>query len=224
MAEPAPSTPPDGNNLTPQFLPPVEQPPPVKMWQPTKRKYPPWLPWLALSLSPVVIVCAAVGAFTIASGIINSVSNASHTRPAATAEAHTQTVKPHATPTSTPTYDLAGYKAAVDGSDEQTFVTALNRFRSDIERLQFQTVTSDAVTLNGAANTYLATVRATNPPPAYQAAKLANITAAIYARPVAAIIQGAISTSNLNALQTGLAEANKASGIDANGSRNPRGG
>ena len=197
----------------PPFVPPPGELPSVQLWQPKppQRKYPPWVPWLALALSPVILICTAVGAFTIASWAVNgAASNASHTRPAATTEARTQTVKPHKTKPTVPAYDLAGYKAVVTGSDEQTYVVALDRFRHDIRGLQFQTVKSDSLTLSGAANAYLTDLRKTNPPPAYQAAKLANVTSAVYARRAAATIQSAISSANLASLQTGLAQANKA--------------
>jgi hypothetical protein len=205
MAEPASSTPPTGN-LKPPFLPPAEQPA-VQLWHPKKpeRKLKAWhIVVLAIGV-PIVASLTAIGAYTTASWAFNdppSVIKLATAKPTPTAT--------HPTQPPTPQYDLAGFKATVDGSDEQAFVTALNRFRTDIRRLKFQTVATDALALSGAANTYLVDLRKTSPPPAYGPAKLANITSAIYARRAAAIIQGAISTSNLNALHTGLAEANKA--------------
>jgi hypothetical protein len=199
------ATPPTGK-LDPPFLPPAELPA-VQLWHPKKpqRKLTAWhIVALALGV-PVIATFTAIGAYTSATWVFNdppAVSNLATAKPTPTPTHHTQPP--------TPTYDLAGYKAAVSGSDEQTFVTALDRFRSDIKRLRFQTVSADALTLSGAANTYLAALRKTNPPPAYGAAKLANITAAVYARRAAATIQGAISSANLASLQTGLAQANKA--------------
>jgi hypothetical protein len=206
MAEPAKTSPPD--NLIPPFRPPAELPA-VQMWHPKPRKgLAPWH-WVALIIGvPIIATLTAIGAYTSAKWVF-------HDPPAviklATASpTPTASIKPHATQKPAPSYDLARYKTVVDGPNEQAFVSSLNRFRSDIKRLKFQTVTSDALTLSNASTTYLTDLRATNPPPAYRAAKLANITAAIYARRAAAIIQGAISTSNLGALQTGLAQANKA--------------
>jgi hypothetical protein len=208
MATPAQS-PPNGNPLDPPFLPPVELPA-VQLWHPKKpqRKLSGWH-IVALALGVLVIATfTAIGAYTTASWAFNDPPAA--IKLATSKPTPTQGARAHHTPPPTPAYDLAGYKAAVSGSDEQTFVTALNRFRSDIKRLRFQTVTTDALTLSGAAETYLAALRRTNPPPAYGAAKLANITAAVYARRAAATIQGAISSANLASLQTGLAQANKA--------------
>jgi hypothetical protein len=201
MAEPADSTPP-----TAKFRPP--ELPAVQLWHPKKpqRKLRGWHIAILVIGVPIIASLTAIGAYTLTGWAFKDPPSVIHLATAKPTPKPTN--KQHKPPK--PAYDLAGYKATVDGSDEQTFVTALNRFRRDIRALQFQTVTSDAVTLSNAASTYLADVRATNPPPGYQAAKLANITAAIYARRAAAIIQGAISTSNLNALHTGLAEANKA--------------
>jgi hypothetical protein len=179
----------------------------------TSKRWP-WWQYAALGLGVAIVTpLTFIGAVTVGQWWFAPQPTA-----AATTINLNQPPKPHsAKPTPTPTpYDLAGYKAVVTGSDEQAFVVALNRFRHDIRGLQFQTVTNDALALSGAANTYLADLRATNPPPGYQAAKLANITSAIYARRAAAITQGAISTSNLGALHTGLAEANKAKAALAN--------
>jgi hypothetical protein len=171
-------------------------------------KHWPWWHYMAFGLGLAIVApLTCIGANTVAHWAIDpaptAVKSVVPTDP-------THKPKPHPKPTPTPTFDLAGYKATVSGSDERAFVVALNRFRSDIKRLRFQTVTSDALTLSGAANTYLADLRQTSPPPGYGAAKLANIMAAIYGRRAASTIQQAISSANLGALQTGLAQANKA--------------
>jgi hypothetical protein len=133
---------------------------------------------------------------------------------AATAISLGQTAKPPKQlpkpPKPTPSYDLAGFKATLSGSDEQAFVLALNRFRRDIHGLKLPTVQSDAVALFGAADTYLADLRQTNPPPGYEAAKRANIKAAIYGRRAASTAQSAVTASDLAKLQKGLAQANTA--------------
>jgi hypothetical protein len=204
MAEPADSTPP-----TAKFRPP--ELPAVQLWHPKKpqHKLAPWH-WVALIIGvPIVATLTAIGAYTTASWAFND-------PPAVSKLATAKPTPTHPTPAPKQTYDLAGFKAAVDGSDEQAFVTALNRFRADIGSLQFQTVRSDAVTLSGAASAYLATLRATNPPPGYQAAKLANITAAVYARRAAATIQSGISSSDFASPQKALAQANKAKAALAN--------
>jgi hypothetical protein len=200
------ATPATDHKLEPPFLPPVELPA-VQLWQPKKpqHKLSPWH-WAAIILlAPFLILFTAVGAYTCAAWAFND-------RPAVIKLATSKPTPTHHTqpPTPTQSYDLAGYKAAVSGSDEQAFVVALDRFQHDIRGLQFQTVKSDALTLSGAATAYLADLRKTNPPPAYGPAKLANITAAIYGRRAAATIQQAISAANLASLQTGLAQANRA--------------
>jgi hypothetical protein len=180
---------------------------------PTVKRWP-WWQYVAIGVAAAIVTpLTFIGAVTVGQWWFDPQPTA-----AATTITLNQSPKPHsAKPTPTaPVYDLNGYKAAVSGSDEQAFVTALNRFRSDIKRLRFQTVATDALTLTGAANAYLADLRATNPPPAYGPAKLANIMAAIYARRAAATIQGAITSANLGALQTGLAQANKAKAALAN--------
>ena len=202
MAEPTQSTPPTDNLL------PL---PAVQMWQPKKpqRKMRPWHWAVICVIAPFLILFEAVGAYTVAHWAFNrppaSVVNLAGATPTPAGKHHNKPPKPPK-----PAYDLAGYKATVDGTDEQTFVVALNRLRSDIKRLSLQTVTTDALTLSGAANTYLADLKATNPPPAYGAAKLANITAAILARRAAATAQSAVSAANLTSFQTGLAQANRA--------------
>jgi hypothetical protein len=175
----------------------------VKRW--------PWWHYVALGLGVAIVApLTFIGAATVGHWWFAPEPTAAATTINLNQSAKRHETQPTPTPTPTPTYDLAGYKAAVSGSDEQAFVIALNRFRSNIKRLRFQTVTSDALALSGTANTYLADLRATNPPPGYGVAKLANMTAAVYARRAAATIQQAITSANLGALQTGLAQANKA--------------
>jgi hypothetical protein len=204
MAEPAQPTPPNGSKLDPPFLPPAELPA-VQLWHPKKpqRKLAPWH-WVALIIGvPIVATLTAIGAYTTASWAFND-------PPAVIKLATAKPTPTHHTQPPTPTYDIAGYKSAVSGSDEQAFVTALNRLRHDIRGLKFEAVTTDALNLSTAANTYLTDLRKTNPPPAYGPAKLANMAAAVYARQAASTIQGAITSSDLGALQTGLSQANKA--------------
>jgi hypothetical protein len=176
--------------------------------RPTVRR---WQWWHYAAIAAIVVIVApltCIGAYTVGSWIFNDPPSVVNL---ATANAKpTPTAKPRHTQPPTPTYDLAGYKAAVSGSDEQAFVTALNRLRADIKRLHLQTITADALALSGAASTYLATLGQTNPPPGYGRAKLANIAAAVYARQAAATIQGAVNTANLTSFQTGLTQANKA--------------
>jgi hypothetical protein len=168
-----------------------------------------WWHYVLISLGLAIVTpLTCIGAYTVGSWIFNDPPAVVNL---ATANATpTQSAKPPHTQPPTPVYDLAGYKAVVSGSDEQAFVTALNRLRADIKRLHLQTVTTDALTLSGAANAYLDDLKATNPPPAYGPAKLANIASAVYARRAAATIQGAVSSANLTSFQTGLRQANQA--------------
>ena len=74
----------------------------------------------------------------------------------------------------------------------------------------FQAVTRDSLALSGAANTWLATLKNTSPPPGYQAAKLSYMMSAILGRRAADMTQSGISSANLGSLQTGMTLAGKA--------------
>jgi hypothetical protein len=187
--------------LAPPFLPSVE----VITTVPPKRKYPLWLPWLAIVLAPVIAVCAAVGAYTMAKAAVNA---SSAPRMAATAD---QTSKPHhKTDPPAPRYDLAGYQAVVAGSDEQAFVAALNQFRADSRHYKFQSLPTDSLSLTGAAQSWLTALRATSPPPGYQASKLDYMMAATLANQAATQTQSGISAADLTALAHGSALATQA--------------
>ena len=172
---------------------------------PERRRLAPWHIAALIAGVPLVLFLSGVGANAIADHFVST----SAATPAATVTHHK--ARPAAKPTPTaPQYNLAGYQAAISGTEEQALVTALNRFRSDIRQLQFQTVATDSLTLTGAANTWLATLRHTTPPPANQGQKLTYMMAAILARRAATTTQGAISSANLASLQRGLALANQA--------------
>jgi hypothetical protein len=119
----------DQPQLAPPFPAPFEVP--VDTQQP-KRKYPPWLPWLVIALAPVVAVCTAVGAYTMAHAVVRSTHAP---RISATEAAHTHAAVHLADPPA-PTYDLAGYQSMITGPQEQAFVAALNQFRADAKALQ----------------------------------------------------------------------------------------
>ncbi len=188
--------------LAPSFLPPVEVP---VVLQP-KRNHPPWLPWLVIALAPIVAVCTAVGAYTMAQAVLT----ASHPRVAATETAHTQAAKPHHTDPPKPAYNLAGYQTAISGPEEQAFIAALDQFRADSKRYKFQTLTTDSLSLTGAANSWLTVLRRTSPPPSYQASKLDYMMAATLANRAATKTQGGIASANLIALAQGAALASQA--------------
>lgn len=188
--------------LVPPFLPPVEVPAAPH----PKRRYPPWLPWLAIALAPVIAICTAAGAYTMAKAVVRS----SAPRVSATNTAHTQAAKaPHTDPPR-PAYDLAGYQAAISGPQEQAFIAALDQFRADSKRYKFQTLTTDSLSLTTAATAWLSALRATSPPPGYQASKLNYMMAATLANRAATQTQGGIASANLTALQKGAALATQA--------------
>jgi len=188
------------DDLAPTFLPPVEGAPAPK----PERSYPRCIPWLAIALTPVVAVCTAVGAYTIAHGVIRSTAPCV----AATEFAHKRVV--HLKDSPSPRYNLAGYQTAISGSDEQAFIAALNKFRADAKRYKFQALSSDALTLTNASNSWLALLRKTTPPPGYQASKLDYIMAATLANRAATKTQGGIASADLNALAQGSALATQA--------------
>ena len=176
----------DDPQLAPPFLPPVEVPAAPH----PKRKYPPWLPWLAIALAPVVAICTAVGAYTMAKAVVRSSA-------------------PRVVATNT-AYDLAGYQAAISGPQEQAFTAALNQFRADSKRYKFQSLTTDSLGLTTAATSWLSALRATSPSPGYQASKLNYVMAATLANRAATQTQGGIASSSLSALQKGAALATQA--------------
>jgi hypothetical protein len=191
----------DHPQLAPPFLPPVEVPAAPH----PRRRYPPWLPWLAIALAPVVAICTAVGAYTMAKAVVRSYAP----RVTATNTAHTQAAKVRqADPT--PTYDLAGYQAAISGPQEQALLAALNQFRADSKRYKFQSLTTDSLSLTTAATSWLSALRHTSPPPGYQASKLNYILAATLANRAATQTQGGIASADLTALQKGAALATQA--------------
>jgi len=192
----------DDPQLAPPFLPPVEVPAAPH----PKRRYPPWLPWLAIALAPVVAICTAVGAYTMAKAVVRS----SAPRVVATNTAHTQAAKVRHSDPPKPAYDLAGYQAAISGPQEQAFIAALNQFRADSKRYKFQSLTTDSLGLTTAATSWLSALRATSPPPGYQASKLNYVMAATLANRAATQTQGGIASSSLSALQKGAALATQA--------------
>jgi hypothetical protein len=205
MATPTQSTPP---NSSPPFLPPVELPS-VQMWQPRKpqRKLAPWHRVALIAGVPIVAVLTAIGAYTSAQWAFGG--SAIVTLATAT-PAHTAKETPRHTQPPAPAYNLAGYQAAISGTEEQSFVSALDRFRSDSRRYDFQAVTTDSLTLTGAANAWLAILKSTSPPPGYQASKLDYLLAATLARRAATTTQSGISAASLTSLQTGMSLASKA--------------
>jgi hypothetical protein len=189
--------------------PPPAELPAVQMWQPKKpqRKLTAWQLIAVIVCVPIVATFTTIGAYTSAKWAFGGSSVVTL---ATATPTHTAAGKPHHTQPPTPTYNLAGYQAAISGPEEQAFVTALNQFRSDSRRYDFQAVTRDSLALSGAANTWLATLKNTSPPPGYSAAKLSYMMAAILGRRAADTTQAGISSANLGSLQTGMTLAGKA--------------
>ena len=192
----------DHPQFAPPFLPPVEVPAAPH----PRHRYPPWLPWLAIDLAPVVAICTAVGAYTMAKAVVRS----SAPRVVATNTAHTQAAKPRHTDPPKPAYDLAGYQTAISGPQEQAFLAALNQFRADSKRYKFQSLTTDSLSLTTTATSWMSALRATTPPPSYQASKLNYMMAATLANRAATQTQSGIASSSLSALQKGAALATQA--------------
>jgi len=192
------------DDLAPPFLPPVEVPNQLPTAPNIGRTHPAWLAWLAIALTPVVTVCTAVGAYTIAHGVVRS----SHPRVTMTQTAHKQVV--HLKPVPTPSYNLAGYQAALSGAQGQAFVAALNQFRSDARHYKFQALPTDSLNLSSTASTWLVQLRKTLPPPSYQASKLDYVLAATLGGRAAMTTQSAIASADLNALAQGASLATQA--------------
>ena len=95
----------------------------------------------------------------------STVTRPAHTAQAAATATHKPAKEPRHTQPPRPAYNLAGYQAAISGPEEQAFVAALNQFRADAKHYKFQTLTTDSLSLSGAASTWLTVLKATNPPP-----------------------------------------------------------
>lgn len=104
-------------------------------------------------------------------------------------------------------------------------MAALNQFRGDSRHYKLQSLTTDSLSLSGAASTWLTVLKATNPPPGYQTAKLGYLMAATLANRAAAKTQSGISSASLAALAQGntLAAQAKAALTRAAAADAPRG-
>src|SRR5262245_28623257 len=157
-------TPPDGSpHLAPAFLPPPAEITSAR-WPPKRKKPSPWQLAVLIIGIPVIAFFAAIGAYTSTKFVFRD-------PPAqlSAAPPHTQ----HSPRPSTPTYDLAGYRSAIGGPEEQAFASALSRLRYDLTHPDFMAATGDAPKLIAAANGWLSLLDQTNPPPAYRPGKLA---------------------------------------------------
>src|SRR6266487_3747772 len=172
-----------------QLLPPVDIS--TAPW-PERHKLKPWhIATLTVGV-PVIAFLSGVGANTIADHYINA-SSASPAATVSLSPAHS--ARP--TPAPTPTYNLSGYRAVLNGTTAQAFVNALGKLRRDIRRSDFTSEATDTTTLINAAGTWLAELSATRPPPSYGANKLQYEVAAQTAAKAASTIQHGMATVNL---------------------------
>jgi len=124
------------------FRPTGQEPP-----KPPKRKT--WKPWHIAVMAvgvPVVALLSSVGANTVAHWYINAAPSA-QAQTAATGKP-----KPHKTTPSAPRYNLAGYRSAITGPEEQAFASALWKLRADIRRPDYTSAATDAPRLIAAAD------------------------------------------------------------------------
>jgi hypothetical protein len=178
--------------------------PPPTSPKPERNKLKPWHIAVLIVGVPVFAFLSCVGANTVAHWFI-------HDAPAVKASGTVATHKASAKPTPTgPHYDIAGYRAALNGSTAQAFVNALGELRNDAVRSNFTAAVTDAPRLIDTANRWLSLLRRTTPPPSYSAGKVQYILAAIMARRPARTIQQGLQTVNLGLLQRGADQISKA--------------
>jgi hypothetical protein len=200
------------------FLRPVSAPMPPEAPEAPERqewpkpKRPGWAWWHYL-------VMAVFGPMVLALVVIGADTAAHHFTGGAAAPAVTAMAKPTPRPVAhrpRPTalgHDLAGYQAAITGTQEQAFVSALGRLRADDNAYDFAAAVTDAPKLIVTASTWLAVLSHTSPPPAYRPAKLTYMSAATWARRAARTTLEALQTSNFALLTKGQQLAVKAARV-----------
>jgi hypothetical protein len=142
----------------------------------------------------VVVPSAVIGANELTASFIHGA------RIIAPSRLHTESPKPHASQETIPAFDLTGFRAAISGTDEQSFMAALNALSQDDESLDTVSAVSDAPRLIAAASVWLADLRATNPPPAYQGTKASLIKGAKMARRAGHVTLRALQRKSLTLL------------------------
>jgi hypothetical protein len=174
-------------------------PPPAP--KPERKKLAGWhIAVLAVGV-PIIVALTCIGANTVAHWWIGNPPMAH----ASAKASHTATPKP------TPSYDLAGYRAAITGPAKLAFASALDAMLNDLSHLDTSAAGVDAPRLTGAAHTWLTALRATNPPPGYRSGKLANMRAESLGRRAASAVHSGLTTSNIGLLQRGYDLASRAS-------------
>jgi len=194
-------TPPDGSpQLAPAFLPPPAEITSAARWPPKRKKLSPWQLAALIIGVPAIAFFTAIGAYTSTKFVVRDPP----ARPSA-APSHT----PHSPKPSTPTYDLAGYRSAIGGPEEQAFASALSRLRYDLTHPDFIAAAGDAPGLIAAANAWLSLLDQTNPPPVYRPGKLAYMQAATVGLRAGETTEQGLRSANLAQLQKGANQAAK---------------
>jgi hypothetical protein len=192
-------TPPDGSpQLAPAFLPPPAEITSAARRSPPGKKLSPW------QLAALIIGVPAIAFFTTV-GAYASTTFVFRDPPAQPSAAPSPT--PHSAPPATPAYDLAGYRSAIGGSEEQAFASALSRLRYDLTHPDFMAAAGDAPRLIAAASAWLSLLDQTNPPPAYRPGKLAYMQAATVGLRAGQTTEQGLGSANLAQLQKGANQA-----------------
>jgi hypothetical protein len=192
-------TPPDGSpQLAPAFLPPPAEITPAARMPPQRTKLSPWQLAALIIGVPVIAFCAAIGAYTSTTFVFRD-------PPARLPAAPSHT--PHSPTPSAPAYDLAGYRSAIGGPEEQAFASALSRLRYDLTHPDFMAAAGDAPRLIAAASAWLSLLDQTNPPPAYRPGKLAYMQTATVGLRAGETTEQGLRSANLAQLQKGANQA-----------------
>jgi hypothetical protein len=192
-------------------MPPEAQEAPARQEWP-KPKRPGWAWWH-------YVVMAVFGPMVLALVVIGADTAAHHFAGGAAAPAVTAVAKPAPRPAAhrprptVPGRDLAGYRAAITGTQEQAFVSALGQLRADDRAYDFAAAVTDAPKLIVTASAWLAVLSHTSPPPAYHPARLTYMSAATWARRAARTTLEALQTSNFALLTKGQQLAGKAARV-----------
>jgi hypothetical protein len=192
-------TPPDGSpQLASAFLPPPAEIASAARWPPQRKKLSPWQLAVLIIGVPLIALLAAIGAYTSTKFVFRDPP----ARPSASPSHTPSSPKPL-----TPTYDLAGYRSAIGGPEEQAFASALSRLRYDLTHPDFMAAAGDAPRLIAAANAWLSLLDQTNPPPAYRPGKLAYMQAATVGLRAGDTTEQGLRSANLAQLQKGANQA-----------------
>jgi hypothetical protein len=196
------------------FLRPVSTPEPPEPsdrqeWPEPKRPGRAWWHYLAMAVfGPMTLVLVVIGADTAAHHFTGGVA-----APAVTAMAKPAPKPAHRPRPTAAGHDLASYQAAITGTEEQAFVSALGQLRADDKAYDFAAAVTDAPKLIVTASAWLAVLSHTSPPPAYRPAKLTYMSAATWARRAARTTLDALQTSNFALLTKGQQLAGKATRV-----------